>query len=83
MVDRTPILGVDMGAQGPTKDRNAPTRGTLVTFAPNGYLTIQQTADRLGMSTWDVLRLVREGQLTGVTLVDAGSLARYKEGEAS
>ena len=54
-----------------------------MTFAPNGYLTIQQTADRLGMSTWDVLRLVREGRLTGVTLVDAGSLARYKEGEAS
>ena len=52
-------------------------------FAPNGDLTVKQAADKLGVSPWDVLALVRDGDLKGVTLVDAESLTDYKEGKAS
>jgi hypothetical protein len=54
-----------------------------VGFAPIGYFTVSDAADKLGVSPWDVLRLVQDGHLSGVTLVDADSLTRYQKGEAS
>ena len=52
-------------------------------FAPLGQFTLRDAADKLGVSPWDVLRLVQDGHLTGVVLIDADSLAEYQEGKAS
>jgi hypothetical protein len=67
-----------MVPQGTTRDRNEGER-TTVTSAPDGYLSINQAADELGMSPWDVSRLVEEQQIASVTLVEAASLRTFKE----
>lgn len=47
--------------------------------APTGYLSIQDAADKLGISPWDVMELIEDQRIESVTLVDAASLTRYQE----
>lgn len=42
---------------------------------PTGLLTIAQTADKLGVKPWDVVRLIETGQVPTVTLIPADQLA--------
>lgn len=44
-----------------------------------GYLSINEAAAILEVSPWEVLDLAEVGQLTRITLIDAASLATYKE----
>lgn len=47
--------------------------------APKGYLTISEAADQLGVTPWDILRLVDRDQLRGVMFIDAGSLLSHQQ----
>lgn len=44
-----------------------------------GLLTVQQAADRLGVTRWDVMRLVQTGEVQSVVLIEAASLEAMKE----
>ena len=50
--------------------------------APTGYLSVNDAADRLSVTPWEVLGLADRGDLETVTLVDAASLARYERKSA-
>ena len=50
--------------------------------APAGYLSVNDAADRLSVTPWEVLGLADRGDLETVTLVDADSLARYERKSA-
>lgn len=49
---------------------------------PAGYLSVNDAADKLAVTPWDVLSLAERGDLETVTLVDADSLARYERKSA-
>lgn len=44
-----------------------------------GLLTIDATADALGVKPWDVVRLLNAGVIESVELVKADSLNRYRQ----
>lgn len=50
--------------------------------APPGFLSIRQAAEQLGVSPWDVKKLIEERRLLSVTFVDESSLHTYKEANA-
>lgn len=43
------------------------------------FLSIHEAAERLGVKPWDVVRLIRSGDLVSVELVDVESLSRYEQ----
>lgn len=42
-------------------------------------MTVQNAADRLGVSPWDVVRLVQTGDLQSLVLVEIASVEAAKE----
>lgn len=48
-------------------------------FAPIDHLTVNDTADKLGKTPWEILNLIDAGAIEAITLVDAGSLAKYQQ----
>ena len=44
-------------------------------------ISISEAAARIGVKPWDVQRLIDDGALRQVVLVDASSLAEYQESE--
>lgn len=46
---------------------------------PAGLLTIAETADKLGVSPWEVVRLTESGRLPCVVYVPAQAVAEYQE----
>lgn len=50
--------------------------------APVGFLTIDETAAKLGVSPWEVLNLTQRDELTAVTFVDSDSLSEYERRSA-
>lgn len=45
-----------------------------MTFAPPGYVSINEAAARLGVKPWDIVRLIEADQINTVTLVEVASL---------
>lgn len=51
-------------------------------FAPTGYLTVNDAADKLGNTPADVHALVQTGAVEAVTLISAESLSKYEQESA-
>lgn len=46
---------------------------------PAGFITVQQAADALGVAPYDVMRLIRTGDIQALVLVQTDALEAAKE----
>lgn len=47
---------------------------------PQGFVTVNQAAELLGVKPWDVRRLVEEGAVQSLVLIDRDSLTTLDRG---
>jgi len=44
-----------------------------------GFQTVREAAEQLGLTPWDVMRLVQAGEVQSVVLVETASIQALKE----
>lgn len=49
--------------------------------APPRYVSINDAAELLGVKPWEVVRLIEQGRVIAVELVDVSSLNAYRKEE--
>lgn len=79
-------LGLPRVLKYPSRTREGPVNtskvekilGPSAPTAP-GFQTVREAADELGVSPWDVMRLIAAGAVQSLVLVDSASIEAMKE----